>query len=101
MMPKGFKSKNGYGSAKMFDGKTYHQISDEMKMRGYKMNHSSCRNEYIKALIKIAKQISDLYELDHDFDQLKKIAIDPDFQESVRKFMGEMNEESKGSIFNT
>lgn len=95
MMPKGFKSKNGYGSAKLFDGKTYHQISDEMKSRGYKLNHSSCRNEFINSLIKIAGEISSLYGLKYDHDELKKIAIDPDFQESVRNFMEEIDDEKR------
>ena len=27
-MPKGFKSENGYGTSKLFDGMTYHQIAD-------------------------------------------------------------------------
>jgi hypothetical protein len=100
MMPKGFKSKNGYGSAKLLDGMTYHEISSEMKSRGYKMNHSSCRNEYIKALTKIAKELSSLYDLDHDDKKLKSIAIDPDFQESIKNFMDDMQDGKKTSKFN-
>lgn len=100
MMPKGFKSKNGYGSAKQFEGMTYHEISKEMKDKGYKLNHSSCRNEFISSLMKIAKEISNLYDIDHDEKALKEIAINPDFQSSVRGFMEEIQNESKPK-FNT
>lgn len=95
MMPKGFKSKNGYGSAKMLDGKTYHEISSEMTSKGFKMNHSSCRNDYIKALMKIAKEVSGLYGLNHDDKALKEIAINPSFQESVRDFMEDIGNEKR------
>ena len=100
MMPKGFKSKAGYGSAKLFEGKTYHQISNELQEHGYKINHSSCRNDFIKSLMKIAQEIGDLYGLDHDEKVLKRIAIDPSFQESVKDFMETMNEKNKSNKFN-
>ena len=29
-MPKGFKSENGYGTSKLFDGMTYHEIADSI-----------------------------------------------------------------------
>ena len=86
-MPKGFKSKNGYGTSKQFDGKTYHEIADEMKDAGFKMNHSTARNVYINALIKIAGEVSDLYDLNLSQKELKAIAINPNFQESIRDFM--------------
>ena len=38
-MPKGFKSENGYGTSKQFEGKTYHEIADYMQEQGFKMNH--------------------------------------------------------------
>ena len=101
MMPKGFKSKNGYGSAKQFDGMTYHEISSVMKDKGYKINHSSCRNEFINSLIKIASEISDLYEIDNNEKDLKSIAINPDFQDSVRGFMEEIQNERSKNKFNT
>ena len=100
MMPKGFKSKAGYGSAKLFDGKTYHEISEELKEHGYKINHSSCRNDFINSLMKIAEEIGDLYNLNQDEKELKRIAIDPDFQESVRDLMEGINEKSKSKTPN-
>lgn len=90
-MPKGFKSENGYGTSKKFDGKTYHQIADQLNEEGYKMNHSTARNVYVQALIKIADEVSSLYNLDLDKKDLKKIAINPEFQETIRDFMDELD----------
>ena len=90
-MPKGFKSEAGYGTSKQFDGKTYHEIADEMRESGYKMNHSTARNVFINALIKVAGEVTDLYDLDLSGKDLKKIAINPSFQESIRDFMDELN----------
>ena len=95
-MPKGFKSENGYGTSKLFDGMTYHEIADSMKESGYKMNHSTARNVYINALIKVADEIVDLYDVSMTAQDLKKLAINPDFQDSVRGFMSELdNDRSK------
>ena len=91
-MPKGFKSENGYGTSKLFDGMTYHEIAASMKESGFKMNHSTARNVFVNALIKVADEIVDLYDLDLTDAELKKLAINPDFQDSVRGFMSELNE---------
>jgi len=90
-MPKGFKSENGYGTSKLFDGMTYHEIADSMRESGYKMNHSTARNVFVNALIKVADEIVDLYELDLTAADLKRLAINPDFQDSVRGFMCEVD----------
>ena len=92
-MPKGFKSENGYGTSKLFDGMTYHEIADSMKESGYKMNHSTARNVYINALIKVADEIVDLYDVSMTAQDLKKLAINPDFQDSVRGFMSELDKD--------
>ena len=89
-MPKGFKSTNGYGTSKLFDGMTYHEIADTMRDSGYKMNHSTARNVFVNALIKVADEIVDLYQLEMTAKDLKKLAINPDFQDSVRGFMSEL-----------
>jgi len=88
-MPKGFKSENGYGTSKLFDGMTYHEIADEMREAGFKMNHSTARNVFVNALIKVADEIASLYDLKLSEKDLKKLAINPDFQDSVRGFMSE------------
>ena len=101
-MPKGFKSENGYGTSKQFEGKTYHEIADYMRDQGFKMNHSTARNVYIQSLVKVAEEISSLYNIKQDSKDLVKIAINPDFQESVRDFMSDINEERKPkNKFNT
>tara|TARA_R110000782_G_scaffold25998_1_gene67087 strand:+ start:279 stop:545 length:267 start_codon:yes stop_codon:yes gene_type:complete len=87
MMPKGFKSQNGYGTTKELGGATYHEVAKEMNEKGYKMNHSSARNIYIKAMIKIAKEVSSLYDLSYNDKEIKKIAINPDFQTAVSDFI--------------
>ena len=86
-MPKGFKSKNGYGTTKELGGVTYHEVASKMNDMGFKMNHSTARNVYVNALIKIAKQVTDLYQMEKDDKQLKKIAINPEFQAAVSDFM--------------
>ena len=62
-MPKGFKSENGYGTSKLFDGMTYHEIADNMRESGFKMNHSTARNVFVNALIKVADEIAELYKI--------------------------------------
>ena len=89
-MPKGFKSENGYGTSKLFDGMTYHEIADSMRESGFKMNHSTARNVFVNALIKVADEIAELYQLELSESDLKKLAINPDFQDSVRGFMSEI-----------
>ena len=91
-MPKGFKSDAGYGTSKLFDGMTYHEIAKTMKGSGFKMNHSTARNLFINSLIKVAAELAELYDLKLDKQALKKIAINPSFQESVRDFMYEAHD---------
>ena len=86
-MPKGFKSKNGYGTTKELGGATYHQVAEAMNKKGFKMNHSTVRNIYISAMMKIAKEVSGLYDLNHNEKDLKEIAINPSFQSAVSDFM--------------
>ena len=72
-MPKGFKSKNGYGTTKDLGGATYHEVAKVMNKKGYKMNHSTVRNIYISAMMKIAKEVSSLYELNPSEKEIKSI----------------------------
>ena len=90
-MPKGFKSENGYGTSKLFDGMTYHDIASNMRESGFKMNHSTARNIFVNALIKVADEIVDLYDLNLTQAELKKLAINPDFQDSVRGFLSDLD----------
>ena len=89
-MPKGFKKENGYATAKSLGGLSYHDVALEMNKKGFKMNHSTARNVFVTALIKIANQVSNLYDQDLNESDLKKIAIDPRFQEAVAEYMREL-----------
>lgn len=95
MMPKGFKSESGYGTGKMFDGKTYHEIAEIMSSKGYKMKHSNVRTIYIKTLMKVADEISNLYDLNKTEKELLDIAINPDFQDTIRGFMSDIIDEKQ------
>ena len=88
-MPKGFKSKNGYGTTKSLGGKSYHEIADSMRTNGFKMNHSTARNLFVNSLIKIAEKVTDVYGLTLSDKEIKDIAINPEFQEAVSDFMKE------------
>ena len=97
-MPKGFKSENGYATSKSLCGKTYHEISDIMKEKGFKMNHSTARNVFVASLKKIASEVTNLYDVSLDEKEIKRIAIDPRFQEAVREFMCENKNDRKRSL---
>lgn len=86
-MPKGFKKQNGYATTSDLGGVTYHEVAREMNDLGFKMNHSTARNVYVSALMKIARDVSDLYEMKLDSKEIKEIAIDPRFQGAVSDFM--------------
>jgi len=91
-MPKGFKSDNGYATSKSLGGISYHEVAETMIDRGFKMNHSTARNVFINSLIRIANKMTKLYDVKLDYAQLKKIAIDPRFQEAVADFMKEYDD---------
>ena len=88
-MPAGFKSDNGYATSKSLGGRTYHEISDIMRQSGFKMNHSTARNIFISSLKKIALEVTGLYGMKLTEKEIKKIAIDPRFQEAVSQFMSD------------
>ena len=88
-MPKGFKSKNGYGTVANLGGYSFHQIAEEMNARGYKMNHSTSRNLLLSGMRKLAVQVADTQGLKLDEKQLDKISKDPRFQEGIADFIKE------------
>lgn len=89
-MPKGYKKETGYGSSKSLGGKSYHQIAEAMNDKDYKMNHSTARNVFVSALMKIASNICQSYDQKLCEKEIKKIAIDPRFQEAVAEYMREI-----------
>ena len=94
-MPKGFKSKNGYGTIKNLGGKSYHEIAEHMNLEGFKMNHSTARNVFVNSMIKIAATVSQTYDMKLDAKELKVMAINPDFQEAVSEFIKDKNRNRK------
>ena len=92
-MPKGYKKETGYGSTKSLGGLSYHQIAKKMNEKNYKMNHSTARNVFVSGLMKIAENIAKTNETIVDKKRIKKIAIDPRFQEAVAEYMREFEHE--------
>jgi hypothetical protein len=90
-MPKGHKSSHGYATKTTLGGKTYHEISDEMRSKGFKMNHSTARNVFVNSLEKIAKNVTTLYQLELDKNEISRIAKDPRFQAAIMSFMYEID----------
>ena len=80
-MPKGHKIETGYSTSKSLGGDSYHTISDKMSEMGHKMNHSTARNVFVNALKKIAKQVTNMYDIECDEKELMRIAKDPRFQQ--------------------
>ena len=92
-MPKGYKKETGYGSKKTLGGMSYHQIAEEMKQKDFKMNHSTARNVFVSGLMKIAEGVASMHEMNYSKKDIKKIAIDPRFQEAVSEYMKEIEHE--------
>jgi len=70
-------------------GMRLHDIAKKMTSEGNKMNHSTVRNILNKSFVKIAKNVSSHYDLKHTDEELKKIAISPNFQESIVELLQE------------
>ena len=60
-----------------------YDIADIMTREGDKMNHSTVRNIIIRSFVKIAKNMSNNYDLKYSDEQIFNIAKSPQFQESV------------------
>jgi len=60
-----------------------HAIAKIMTEDGDKMNHSTVRNIINRSFVKVAKNISKSYDLNHTDEEIFNIAKSPQFQESV------------------
>ena len=87
-MPKGFKSDAGYATFSSLGGKSYQEIAEEMTSRGYKMNHSTSRNVFVNGMMKLARSVAEVQGLSLSDAEIKKIAKNPIFQESISEIMG-------------
>lgn len=86
-MPKGYTSKFGYATVASGEGcLTYREIAEVMTSKGDKINHSTARNIFLRAMRKIANQVTSDYK-DCDSDQ---IAEDPRFQEAIQELATEI-----------
>ena len=99
-MPKGYKKETGYGTSKSLGGLSYHAIANKMNERNYKMNHSTARNLFVSALMKIAEDICKVYDQKLNQKEIKKIAIDPRFQESVAEYMRDIEHANRSQNIN-
>ena len=86
-MPKGYKSSFGYATVAGDDNcLTYRKIAEEMSRDGDKINHSTARNIFLRAMRKIASHVTTEYpECDSD-----QIAEDPRFQSAIQELAGEI-----------
>lgn len=75
------------------DGLDYKTIAEIMTNNGDKMNHSSVRNYVLRGFMKIAKHISDIYELNYNDEKIFEIAKSYEFQMSIINLMQEIYDE--------
>jgi len=91
-MPKGYKVDTGYATVDSLGGKSYSEISAIMTNRGDKMNHSTARNVFLSSMKKMAIATCNLYgDIDMSEKNIKRIACDPRFQESISSILGIQN----------
>ncbi len=87
-MPKGHKSQHGYATVSGIDGGLdYRSIALKMTDEGFRMNHATARNVFLRAMKKIAEPIHEMYAIDSSDTSLFVTAKDPRFQESVMEIL--------------
>lgn len=90
-MPKGHKSEHGYATVSGdFGGLDYRKIAETMTSEGYKMNHATARNVFLRAMKKFAEPIHTMYQKDVSDETITKTAKDPRFQESMFEIVGDI-----------
>ena len=75
-MPKGTKFKSGYATV-TDQGLGYREIAEVMTSEGYKMNHATARNYFLRAMEKLAEPMVQLMDNGRTAEDL---AVDPQFQ---------------------
>ena len=86
-MPKGYTSKFGYATVASGEGcLTYREIAEAMTSEGDKINHSTARNIFLRAMRKIAHQVT----ADYDGCDSNQIAEDPRFQSAIQELASEI-----------
>ena len=78
-MPKGTKFKSGYATVTN-QGLGYREIAEVLTAEGFKMNHATARNYFLRAMEKLAKPMVDLVDTGRSAEDL---AADPQFQDAM------------------
>lgn len=90
-MPKGHKSEHGYATvASIENGLDYRSIANVMTEEGFKMNHATARNIFLRAMKKMALQIHDLHDIPTSDEAIMKTAKDPRFQHGLLEIIDEI-----------
>jgi len=94
-MPNGSKFNNGYATVK--DGLEYRLIVEKMAEAGDDISVSTARNLLLRAMEKIAREICEVQGIHKDKidEEVKRIAIDPRFQDSVATMLGDIYAEAR------
>ena len=90
-MPKGHKSDHGYATVSGdFGGLDYRKIAETMTEQGYKMNHATARNVFLRAMKKLAEPLHAMYGKDASDETITRVSKDPRFQESMFEIVGDI-----------
>ena len=83
-MPKGYKSNYGYATISEIEGGLdYRSIAEKMSADGFKMNHATARNIFLRAMKKLAAPLCTLYDPELTTTDIEKTARAPRFQASM------------------
>lgn len=86
-MPKGYQSKFGYATVSSQEGcLTYREIAEQMTEAGDKINHSTARNIFLRAMNKIAASVVAV----HNEGVADEMAEDPRFQEAIQELASDI-----------
>lgn len=92
-MPAGFKADKGYATVTDFPGSMdYRSVAERMSSDGDRMNHSTARNVFLRAMKKLVVNMHELYGLELDVAQIERSAKDPDFQRGIYEIMLDLDE---------
>lgn len=87
-MPKGHKVKGGYFTVASISGADdYKLIAKKCTEMGYEMAHSTARNIFLSAMMKIANSVQKSNQVKMTDKELYEIAKNPSFQLSVAELL--------------
>jgi hypothetical protein len=86
-MPSGYKSEFGYATVSSEEGcMGYREIAEVMTAEGDKMNHSTARNVFLRAMESIATSVCNKF----DGDDSRKMSLDPRFQSCIQEIISDI-----------